>query len=195
MHVNWAVAVKLKALLEARGIAVVMTKRAEAERVTNRRRAEIANAAHAALFLRLHCDDGAGSGTATYYPDRQGESAGVKGPSRDVLRRSEEAARRFHPAMMARLRETFKDRGIRKESYSRVGAKQGALTGSIFSRVPALTVEMCLLSDRGDEKRAASEEGQELLAEGLERGVLAMVSPLKAEDSGATEGERTNKGG
>ena len=100
-HVNWAVAQRLKALLEAQGATAVQTKTREAQVVTNRRRAAIANAAHAGIFLRLHCDSGEQSGLATYYPDRQGRRFGVTGPSPEVIRASHEAAILFQPAVIA----------------------------------------------------------------------------------------------
>src|SRR5215213_8162113 len=70
--VDWAVAEKLRAALEARGYEVVMTKSAEEELVRNKDRALIANRAGAALMLRLHCDASAARGFAVYYPDRPG---------------------------------------------------------------------------------------------------------------------------
>src|SRR5687768_15869973 len=56
VRIVWAVAQHLRRLLERDGFSVVLTKRTMAQRVTNRRRAEIANDAHASLMVRLHCD-------------------------------------------------------------------------------------------------------------------------------------------
>jgi N-acetylmuramoyl-L-alanine amidase len=178
-EVNWRVAVKLKRLLEADGVKTVMTKSSEGEFVTNRRRAEIANDAHAALLLRLHCDAGDATGAALFYPDRQGRSGGTTGPSREVIAESRAAANAFHPAMMAVLRPTLKDRGIRGDSQTKVGGKKGALVGSIFSQVPTLLVEMLDLTVSHDERIAATEKGRNLLAKGLERGVLAVLKAAK----------------
>ncbi|MFX8945915.1 N-acetylmuramoyl-L-alanine amidase, partial [Acinetobacter baumannii] len=69
-------------------VKVVMTKSSLREKVTNRRRAEIANDAHADLCLRVHADSGGRSGFATYDPDRAATVQGTTGPSQDVLDRS-----------------------------------------------------------------------------------------------------------
>ena len=135
-HVNWVVGLRLKALLESEGATVVLTKTSEGQVVANRRRAEIANAAHAALLLRLHCDSGEASGLATYYPDRQGRRFGVTGPSASVIAASRRAARVFQPAVIAALGGAERDAGIKGDSQTAVGGKQGALTGSIFFARP-----------------------------------------------------------
>lgn len=174
-HVNWVVGQRLRRLLEADGAIVVMTKRAEGQVVTNRRRAEIANAAGARLFLRLHCDAGNQFGLATYFPDRQGRRFGVTGPSPAVIAASREAARAFHPAVIRALGGALKDNGIKGDSATHVGGQQGALTGSIFSRVPALTVEMVVLTNAHDYAFIRTAQGQDRMARALLAGVEAFV--------------------
>ncbi|MEP6811118.1 MAG: N-acetylmuramoyl-L-alanine amidase, partial [Chthoniobacterales bacterium] len=85
VDVNWAVAQHLKTLLEKKGYAVVLTKSALTERVTNRRRAEIANEARANLMLRLHADSEGPSGFTIYHPRQAGTVNGVTGPSATVI--------------------------------------------------------------------------------------------------------------
>ncbi|MEO7718712.1 MAG: N-acetylmuramoyl-L-alanine amidase [Capsulimonas sp.] len=176
-HLNWVVAVRLKKLLEDEGATVVMTKSSENEFVTNMRRAEIANDAHAALFLRLHCDSGAGRGFATYYPARQGTAHGVTGPPQAVLKASAAAAKVFHKATIKALDGALPDHGLRTEAGTKIGGKQGALTGSIFSKVPALTVEMVVLNNAKDYAFARTEAGQEKIAEAILAGVEADAAP------------------
>ena len=176
LHVNWVVGQRLKALLEGEGATVVLTKMREPEVVTNRQRAEIANAVHAGLFLRLHCDSGEQSGLATYYPDRPGTRFGVTGPSSAVIASSRRAALIFHPAVIAALAGSERDAGIKGDSQTAIGGKQGALTGSIFSHVPALTVEMCVLTNAHDYRFIRTQAGQERMARALLAGVEAYVS-------------------
>ena len=180
-HVNWVVAQRLKALLEEAGAAVVLTKTSEGQIVANRRRAEIANAAHADLLLRLHCDSGEQSGLATYYPDRQGRRFGATGPSPAVIAASRRAARVFQPAVIAALRGSERDAGIKGDSQTGVGGRQGALTGSIFSRVPALTVEMCVLTNAHDYRFIRTPSGQQEMAEALLAGIEADARQKKSE--------------
>ena len=175
-HVNWVVGQKLTTLLRAEGATVVVTKAAENQIVTNRRRAEIANAAHAVLFLRLHCDSGEQSGLATYYPDRQGRRFGAVGPSPVVMAASHRAAQIFQPAVIAALHGALKDAGIKGDSKTGVGGKQGALTGSIFAQVPALTVEMCVLTNAHDYKFIRTAAGQDEMAHALLAGVEAYAA-------------------
>ena len=180
-HVNWVVGLRLKALLEAAGATVVLTKTSEGQVVANRQRAEIANAAHAALLLRLHCDSGEQSGLATYFPDRQGRRFGVTGPSPAVISASRRAAFVFQPAVIAALGGSERDAGIKGDSQTAIGGKQGALTGSIFSHVPALTVEMCVLTNPHDYRFIRTSEGQETMARALLAGVAAYARRIQSQ--------------
>lgn len=171
----WRVAQRLKAKLEAAGVKVVTTKTAESQYVTNMARSRIANAAHADLFVRLHCDASTDSGFAVYYPDRQGVAHGRTGPSKALLARLAPMARRFHAALAQALRGELKDDGLRSDVRTAVGARQGALTGSIFSEVPVVLVEMCVLTNPRDEAFIASARGQERMAEALARATLAAL--------------------
>ena len=175
MRANWLVALKLKALLVAQGVRVVMTKSAEKEKVVNRRRAEISNAAGASLMIRLHCDSAGGPGLAVYYPDRQGTKFGVTGPSKTVIASSRRAAQAFYPVVIAALRGKIGGKGIHGDSGSYIGAKQGALTGSIFSKVPVFTVEMAVLTQKHDDDFMASDAGQSAMAKALVAGLAAVV--------------------
>lgn len=172
-HVNWVVGQRLKALLAGAGATVVLTKTSEGQIVANRRRAEIANAARADLLLRLHCDSGEHLGLATYYPDRPGRRFGVTGPAPTVIAASRRAARAFQPAVIAALGGSERDAGIKGDSQTGVGGRQGALTGSIFSHVPALTVEMCVLTNDHDYRFIRTPAGQEAMARALLAGVEA----------------------
>ena len=173
LHADWVVAGKLRAILQRDGYRVVLTKSSEKEKVLNRRRAEIANGAHAALFLRLHCDAGTAPGFAVYYPAGQGRVGNAAGPSREVLAASLAAARRFYPAMVAALKGKMATRGLHTEMATKIGGRQGALTGSIYSKVPVLLVEMAVLQNAHDDAYIASPEGQEQMAQALAAGVEA----------------------
>ena len=180
-HVDWAVASKLRDLLEARGYEVVLTKGAEDELVRNKDRALVANRARAALMIRLHCDASEERGYAVYYPDRQGRAKdGTTGPSQGVIDESRRAAEAVHGALADDLGGALNDNGVRTDMQTKVGREQGgALTGSIFSDVPVVTIEMVVLSSPQDAEFIKTEAGQQRMAEAIADGVARFVGPDK----------------
>jgi N-acetylmuramoyl-L-alanine amidase len=176
-HIDWVVAEKLRKLLVAQGVKVVMTKSSEKQMVKNKERALIANRAGADLMVRLHCDSSPDQGYAIYYPDRQGTAQGKTGPSQEVMDRSHAAARVLDNAMGRALEGVLKNGGVRGDSQTAVGSKQGALTGSIFSQVPVLTIEMVVLSHKADAALIQTEAGQDKMAQALADGIMQFVAP------------------
>ena len=174
VDVNWAVAQVLQKLLEQNGYAVVMTKSSVGEHVTNKRRAEIANEARADLMLRLHADSEGPGGFTIYYPRKQGTVKGMKGPAPTVIEASDRAAKTFHVALASELRPHLKDNGVKGDEQTFIGGKQGALTGSIYSQVPALLVEMANLAKADDAKWISQPENQQTLAKAMLAGVKAV---------------------
>jgi len=173
--VAWRQAQLVKARLEKMGAKVVLTKHAEQKLVRNRARAEVANNAHADLMLRLHCDAASGSGFTSYYPTQQGKSEGVTGPSKDLIARIAPIAKRFHAALSASLRGKLNDLGLKSDMATAVGHKQGALTGSVFSKVPVVLVEMVVLTNPKDEAFIGSAAGEAAMADALAAGVVAAL--------------------
>ncbi|MBI3920532.1 MAG: N-acetylmuramoyl-L-alanine amidase [Armatimonadetes bacterium] len=175
VHIDWVVGVKLRSLLVNRGFEVVMTKPREDHLVRNADRALIANKAGAALFVRLHCDAGRSRGFAVYYPDRQGTKGGVTGPSLEVRKQSKRAAESIGAAMSKHLGGALIDGGVRGDSKTLIGSRQGVLTGSIFSKVPVVTVEMVVLTNKTEAEFIKLEAGQWQMARALAEGVAAFV--------------------
>jgi N-acetylmuramoyl-L-alanine amidase len=67
---------------------------------------------------------------------------------------------------------------MRTDYQTKVGREQGgALTGSIFSEVPVVTIEMVVLSDAEDAAFIKTEEGQQRMAESIADGVTRFVAP------------------
>jgi N-acetylmuramoyl-L-alanine amidase len=177
VHIVWVVGLKLKALLEAEGFKVVMTKTREEQVVTNKERAMIANNAKAEVMIRLHCDASTDSGYAIYSPDRQGTVQGVTGPAQEIITQSKIAADIVHKGMAQVLEGVLKDGGVRGDSKTFVGSKQGALTGSIFSQVPAVLVEMVVLSNKEDAEFIKTEDGQMKMAKAIAEGIKLYLKP------------------
>jgi N-acetylmuramoyl-L-alanine amidase len=172
----WTIAKRVRDLLTERGAQVILTKQSERQLVKNRERARIANAFKAHLLVRLHCDANAGTGTATFYPDRPGKAAdGKTGPSRAVLAATARVAPAFHRALAAGLAGALKDKGLHPDTHTFIGGKQGALTGSIHSEVPVVLVELCVLTNPRDEAFLASDAGRERMARSLADAVTAAL--------------------
>lgn len=195
VRVAWVIGQKLRDTLRAKGFQVVMTKGRQEQLVTNRKRAEIANAAGAALMVRLHCDTGKGQGFALYYPDQQGTKGGVTGPALDVINRSKTAAHRIHGGMVKALRGELNDGGVLGDSKTFIGARQGALTGSIFSKVPVVTIEMVVLSSPSDATFIKSARGQKLMVEAIASGVDQYLRLLPATETAAPAPPAGGNGG
>lgn len=170
-HINWVIALKLKQELVGLGAKAVLTKSSENEKVTNRRRAEIANAAGAQIMLRLHCDAAPSPGFALYYPDRAGTKYGRTGPPASVRDASRTAADAMYRGMKQVLTGHLRPRGLHGDSATYIGSKQGALTGSIFAEVPVVTIEMCVLTVASDERFINSAAGQQKMVEALRAGL------------------------
>ncbi len=171
-HIDWVVAQKLRKKLSSLGYTVVLTKSSENQRVKNRDRALAANRANADIAVRLHCDASPDSGYALYFPDRQGTAQGKTGPTSEIMKRSKAAAKLLDKGMASVLMGTLKNGGVRGDLKTRIGSKQGALTGSIFSEVPIVTIEMVVLSNKSDAAFIKTEAGQQKMADAIAAGVV-----------------------
>lgn len=175
----WKIAKLLEAKLKAAKLTVVLTKDAEETFVKNKDRSAVANKAKADLMVRLHCDANEGGGFAVYVPMQKGTSGGKTGPSEEVIASSTEKGKLFHTELAKHLKGKLKDNGLLGDIKTAVGAKQGALTGSIYSEVPVVLVEMCCLTNAKDEEFMASKEGQEAMAEALFKATKAALAGTK----------------
>jgi len=178
VHVAWVVALDVRKALESRGYHVVMTKTSEMQMVRNVERAEIGNRAKAALMVRLHLDASRDSGYALYYPDRVGTAEGKTGPIEEVMRRSKAMAESVHAAMAPVLAGHLKDQGVKGDSKTLVGSRQGALTGSIFSEIPVVLIEMATPTNAHDAAFIGSDSGRAIMVRAIAAGVSRAV-PLK----------------
>ena len=177
-RINWQVALKLESILKEKGFDVLLTRSEELQPVENKDRALMANSAGAALCVHLHCESSPGSGFTLYYPDRQGvfdykddPDNGFKGPSSRVIEESLVLALAVQKGMQEKLSGSLADLGVKGDSATKVGSNQGALTFSIFSKIPTLTIEMAVLTDKHDAAFIKSEEGQEKMAQAIAAGI------------------------
>ena len=66
---------------------------------------------------------------------------------------------------------------MRGDSKTQVGSNQGALTFSIFSKIPTITIEMAVLTNKHDAAFIKSDAGQEKMAQALAAGILLYQTP------------------
>lgn len=152
------VSLRLRALLRRAGTRVVMTRTATAgASMGNIARARIANAAHAALFLRVHADG---------HPDKSVRGTHVLVPARrpgwtdDVHAESRRAAGTVLPELIRAL--GFPDRGITERSD---------FTGFNWSDVPVVLVELGFMTNPVEDRLLALETVRQQAAVALCRGV------------------------
>jgi N-acetylmuramoyl-L-alanine amidase len=176
VQANFHVASMLVAMLNKQGVKAMLTRNNVNLLLSNKRRAEISNWAHADLYVRIHCDQTTGSGYSIFYPTAPGVAPdGVKGPSAKVIKGSFEAAKAFHAAMAAAMGTELPDGGFKPDNTTPVGAKQGALTGSIYSEAPTLLVNLVVLGNPRDETWILNRKNPPKLIAALDKGVLAAL--------------------
>jgi N-acetylmuramoyl-L-alanine amidase len=157
---NLEVALVLQKVLEARGVNVVMVRTSQNVKITNKQRAQMANNANAALFIRLHCDSGPSNitGILTLRPTKNWY------PASPIVAKSAIAAKLVHNAVVA---ETgAKDRGITPRSD---------LVGFNWSKVPSVLVEMGMMSNPAEDRKLATADYQRKLADGMANGIIAYL--------------------
>ncbi len=168
VDLNWQVACHMKSLLALeKQFRIIMTRDSFDETVTNRHRAEIANAASASLMLRIHCDSGHGHGVTLYYPALPGQLGNDRGPSPEVCSASAVLASLVQNHLSQALGASYRVNRVKTDRQTAIGSRQGALTGSIFSHVPVVTIELGYLDNPLDESFLTATPTQNLLSEAL----------------------------
>lgn len=156
------ISLRLRPLLRRAGVVVVMTRTRTAGRsMGNVARAQIANRARAALFLRIHADGSTTSadrGTHTLYP------AYRRGWTDDIYGRSRRAAQLVQGELVRSLRS--RNRGLQERSD---------ITGFNWADVPSLLVEVGFLTNPSEDRLLTSPAYQQRAATGLCRGTLRFL--------------------
>lgn len=153
---NLQIALKIRDVLQAQGVKVVMVRTTQDVNIPNSKRAQIANAAHANLFLRIHCDSGPSNitGILTLVPGKDRWTGPIVAPSaragRDV--QSAVVAATHHP-----------NRGITSRTD---------LSGFNYATVPSVLVECGMMSNKVEDRDLASSSYQQTLARGISAGVV-----------------------
>ena len=161
-ELNLRVALRLRPLLQAAGVRVVMTRTENAgTSMGNIARARIANRVDAGLFLRIHADgslDPSARGSHTLYPRLR------RGWTDDVYAPSKRAGRIVQSEVVRAL--GFPDRGLQERSD---------FTGFNWSDAPVILVEMGFMTNPTDDRLLATAAYQRRAALGLCRGTLRFL--------------------
>ncbi len=156
------VGLKLKALLEAQGAQVVMTRTVPNVNLCNSERARIANEAHADLFIRLHCNGAAAStrGCFMLYPAR------ITGWTDEIATRSLAAAQTIQPIYQQVT-------GL--PPYGSGYSERSDLSGFNWSDVPVVLPEMLHQTNAIEDALAAQDSFRQTMAQGLADGIMAYL--------------------
>jgi N-acetylmuramoyl-L-alanine amidase len=176
VDINWLVSLKLRKALEDSGLRVILTKKQRDQLVSNPRRSITANDAGASLMIRIHCDAGPSQGYTIYYPNKVGYDGKNYGPGKFVRVASRIAAFRIRSGMNHGLNGILRDRGVRGESRTRVGEWKGALRGSVYVKVPVVTIEMVFLNNFHDSEFIKTDLGQNKMAKAIADGIILALN-------------------
>ncbi len=155
------IATNLKQRLERAGIRVVMTRTTNDVNLSNAERAQIANEARAALFIRIHADgnvDSAHAGISTLHPGENQWTGPIVAPS-------QVAARAIHDAVISST-----------GAASRGVVARTDLTGFNWATVPTVLVECGFMTNPVEDRLLSSPHYQDKLAEGMTAGILEYVA-------------------
>ena len=163
-RVNLKIGLRLRAILRRDGYCVTMTRTKQGGvSMGNVARARIANKAHAALFVRIHCD-GSGNhsrhGTATLYP------AFHKKWTDDVLPASKNAAKAIQESLVKVLGSRDLGTSARKD-----------VTGFNWSNVPVVLTEVGFMTNPGEDKLLTTDAYKARAAQGIADGIMKFVPP------------------
>ncbi len=156
-ELNLAIAQQLKAELEARGYAVILTHEDNETAINCDERAEVANAADADCFIRIHAD-GAADGSAA------GASAICITEQNPWTADTYHASRQLSDCILSKYCEEtgIANRGIIEEDN---------MTGNNWSRVPTTLLEMGFMTNPDEDLKMADPGFQQIMVLAIADGI------------------------
>ncbi len=160
--VNLAIALKLQSILEADGYTVVMTRTSNDVDISNAERAQIANNANAAAFVRIHADGSENHSVSGATMLCQTSSNPYNGSM----------ASESYSLSNYILNSLSDATGCRKVGISQVDN----MTGINWSKVPVSIVEVGFLSNATEDQLLATDDYRYKVARGIANGIEAYVN-------------------
>ena len=148
---------RLRDVLAALGYEVVMTRETAEVDISNVERAEIANAAGADIYIRIHADGSdneAANGISVLYPS--GDNPYVAELSRDSKRLAQ-----------AVLDEMCEATGAKKRGI----IKRDDLSGTNWAKMPVILIEAGFMTNKAEDKKLQDPEYQAKLVQGIVKGI------------------------
>ena len=167
-RINLEVALKLRSALQARGVNVFMIRTTEDVNISNAERAQIANANSAALFVRLHCDGVDDSSVHGLLMLRPGPTEWT-GP---IVTPSKTAAAMVGKAALSAT-----------GAHDRGTTARTDLSGFNWATVPAILVEMGVMSNAAEDRNLSSAGYQQSLADGMANGIAEYLGTVHHVDA------------
>lgn len=156
-QLNLEVALKLKSALENKGYSVIMTRTENNVNISNSERAQIANNANAAAFIRIHAnsiDDSSVKGALTMCQTSNNKYNGV-------------IAEQSYKLSKAVLENFVAETGAVNKGVTRTDT----MSGINWCTVPTTIVEMGFMSNQEEDKLMITEEYQNKMVNGMVNGI------------------------
>lgn len=177
IEIVWDIAVRASAILQARGVDVILTKNSAYDPVSLKQRAMIANSAGASLIVHIHTDPGISSPT-TFYPGAapynwkaNSDSGRTAYISSAVQQASEGLAGVFHSAMAAYLAGSLGVGGggmaMENRGSTGTGNYGPILSYDVWSWIPTFTLE---------NNESFADSHRQAVAQSIAEGVIACLN-------------------
>lgn len=156
-ELNLKVSLLLRTELQKRGYTVIMTRTTQNVNISNSERAEIANKAHAAAFVRIHADS----------------STSYKAEGMSTLCQTSKNKFNGELADLSyKLSKTILDNMVKTTGAKNRGVtRTDSMSGINWAKVPTAIIEMGFLSNPEEDKLLASSDYQNKIVKGMANGI------------------------
>ena len=156
-ELNLDISLQLRELLEQQGYAVLLTRESNDMAVSNAERAQMANAAGADIYVRIHAngsEDASASGALALVPSKENAYVGQLSEQSTAL-----ASHILHSYCSA---TGFADLGIQYND---------TMTGINWSQCPVVILEMGFMTNQHDDLAMSEDSFRQIMVKGIVEGI------------------------